>query len=68
MLSLREPTDDDGKTQQISSSVFPEFSDLYLVFKKMVPFPGYCQPLGVRGGTSKKVSQKNIIPKENKTL
>lgn len=53
MLSLREHTDNDGKTQQISNSVFPEFSDLYLVFKKVVPFLGYCQPLGVRRGTPK---------------
>lgn len=68
MLSIREHTDDDGKTQQISSSVFPEFSDLYLVFKKVVPFPDYYQPLGVRRRNPKKVSQKNIIPKENKTL
>ena len=35
MLSLREPTDDDGKTQQISSSVFPEFSDLYLYLRRL---------------------------------
>ena len=63
MPALRETMDDDGKTQQILSSAFPELSDPYLVSEKVEPFLGQCQSLGLRRRNPRKVLQKRHYPK-----
>lgn len=56
------------KPEQISSSLFPELSEPCLISEKVAPFPGECQPLGLRKRDPREALQRCIIPKGNKTL